>query len=117
MHLHTVCSIWPIDRVLSGATNPGQSGPRSNGNEGVLPIPQISKAGALLSDGLMLYQGHLLKGGFYPSAEMQSVYPTAPVDLAVLTGTTTLGQSGPGSNGNEEYSALPRTESSPSDIV
>ena len=33
-------SIWPIDRTLSGVTTPGQSGPRSNGNAGVLCIPQ-----------------------------------------------------------------------------
>ena len=32
-------SIWPMDRALSGATIPGQSGP---GNEGVLHIPQSS---------------------------------------------------------------------------
>ena len=31
--------IWPIDRTLSGATTPGQSGPGSDGNEGVLRIP------------------------------------------------------------------------------
>ena len=43
--------IWPIDRTLSGATNQGQSGLGSNGNEGVLHIPQLSQAGALLSDG------------------------------------------------------------------
>ena len=30
----------PIDRTLSSATNPGQSGPGSDGNEGVLHIPQ-----------------------------------------------------------------------------
>ena len=35
-------SIWPIDRTLSGATTPGQSGPESDGNEGVLRIPQSS---------------------------------------------------------------------------
>ena len=35
-------SIWPIDRTLSGATTPGQSGPRSDGNERVLCIPQSS---------------------------------------------------------------------------
>ena len=35
-------SIWPIDRTLSGATTPGQSGPGSDGNEGVLRIPQNS---------------------------------------------------------------------------
>ena len=32
-------SIWLIDRTLSGATTPGQSGPGSNDNEGVLCIP------------------------------------------------------------------------------
>ena len=32
----------PIDRTLSGATTPGQSGPGSDGNEGVLRIPQSS---------------------------------------------------------------------------
>ena len=40
--LHTVCSIWPIERTLFGATTPGQRGSGSNGNEGVLHIPQIS---------------------------------------------------------------------------
>ena len=33
-------SIQPIDRALSGDTTPSQSGPGSNGNEGVLRIPQ-----------------------------------------------------------------------------
>ena len=47
-------SIWLIDWTLSGATTPGQSGPGSNGNEGVLHIPQS----ALLPDGLMSYPGH-----------------------------------------------------------
>ena len=32
-------SNWPIDRIPSGATTPGQSEPGSNGNEGVLHIP------------------------------------------------------------------------------
>ena len=31
-------SIWPMDRTLSGAITPGQSGPGSIGNEGVLGI-------------------------------------------------------------------------------
>ena len=56
-------SIWPIDRTLSGATTPGQSGPGSNGNEGVLHIPKISSiTGASSSDGLMSYLGHSLEG-------------------------------------------------------
>ena len=33
-------STWPLDRTLSGATTPDQSGPGSNGNEGVLCIRQ-----------------------------------------------------------------------------
>ena len=36
--LHTVCSIWSIDRTLSGTTTPGQSEPGSNCNEEVLHI-------------------------------------------------------------------------------
>ena len=35
-------SILPIDRILSGATTPGQSVPGSNGNEGILHILQSS---------------------------------------------------------------------------
>ena len=31
-----------MDTALSGATTPGQSGPGSDGNEGVLRIPQSS---------------------------------------------------------------------------
>ena len=64
-------AIQHIDRTLSGATTPGQSGPKSNDDKGV-HIPQISKAGALLSDGLS-YPGHLLKRGSYLSAGIQSV--------------------------------------------
>ena len=35
-------SIWPIDRTLSGATTLGLCRPGSNGNKGVLRIPQSS---------------------------------------------------------------------------
>ena len=35
-------SIWPIDRTLSDATTPRQSGPGSDVNEGALRIPQSS---------------------------------------------------------------------------
>ena len=38
--MYAVSSIKPKDRALSSATTPGQSGPLSNGNEGVLRIPQ-----------------------------------------------------------------------------
>ena len=54
-------SIWPIDRTLSGATTPGQSGPGSNGNEGVLHIPQCSSiTGASPSDCLVSYNRTLV---------------------------------------------------------
>ena len=75
-------SICPIDRTLSSATNPGQSGPGSDGNEGVLHVPQsFSITEASPSDCLMSYPGHSL-GEFYPSAEIQSVYSTAAVNWA-----------------------------------
>ena len=55
-----------IHRALSSATTPGQSGPRSDGNEGVLRIPQSSStAGTSPSDCLVSYPGHSL-GGLNP---------------------------------------------------
>ena len=54
--LHTVCSVGPLHRTLSSATTPDQTWSGSNGNEGILHIPQIS-------DCLMSYPGHSL-GGF-----------------------------------------------------
>ena len=36
-------SILPVDRAPSGATTPGQCGPGSNGSEGVLGIPSITR--------------------------------------------------------------------------
>ncbi len=56
---NAVSSIKPIDRALSGATTPGQSGPGSNGNDRVLLIPQSpSITGLSSSDFLVLYPGH-----------------------------------------------------------
>ena len=76
-------SIWPIDRTLSGATTPSQSGPGSVGNEGVLRIPpNFSITGTSPSDCLVSYPGNSLDGGSYPSAEIQSVYSTASADWA-----------------------------------
>ena len=54
-------SIWPMDGTQIGTTALGQSGPGSNGNERVLPIPHNSRTGTSPS-------------------EMQSVYSTAPDD-------------------------------------
>ena len=42
-------SIWPLDRTLSGAAIPSQSGPGMNGDEWVLHIPQsITEVSACL---------------------------------------------------------------------
>ena len=57
-------SIWPIDRTLSGATTPGQSGPGSDGNKGVLHIPQSSSiTGTSPSDCLVVVSWKLIVGG------------------------------------------------------
>ena len=51
-----------MNRILSGATTPGQSGPESAGNEGVSHIPQCSSiTGSSLSDRLVSYLGRLLR--------------------------------------------------------
>ena len=71
-------SIWPIDRTLSGTTTQGLSGPGSDGNEGVLCIPQSSSiTEASPSDCLALYLGHLLG-----ESEMQLVYSTTAANRA-----------------------------------
>ena len=71
-------SIWTIDRTLSGATTPGQGGPGSDGHEGVLCIPQISRIIEVSpSDRLVSYLGHSL-GEFYSSA--------VPADWVELNG-------------------------------
>ena len=67
-----------MDRNLSGDTPPGQNGPRRDGKEMVLRIPQFSSiTEASQSDCLVPYLGHLL-GESYLSAEMQLVNSTAP---------------------------------------
>ena len=72
-------SIGPIDRTLSGATTPDQSGPGSDGNEGVLRIPQSSTiSGTSPSDCLVSSEDTCWWG--VGLAEKQSVYSTAPAD-------------------------------------
>ena len=66
-----------MDKTLSGVTASGKSRPGSDGNKG-LCIPQSSSIfRTSQSDCLVLYLGHLLGGGTYPSAEMQLVYSAA----------------------------------------
>ncbi len=79
-------SFSSIDRALSGANTPGKSGPGSNGNEGVLRIPQSSsitgtspfRLFSIISRTLIVGGG----GRAYPAAEVPSVYSTAPADWA-----------------------------------
>ena len=79
-------SIYPIDRTLLGATTPTQNGPGSDGNEGVLRIPQsFSITGTSPSDCLVSYSGQLLGGASYPFAEVQSVYYPVQADSSTVT--------------------------------
>ena len=55
--------IQTIDRILSGAAPPGQSGPGSDGNEELL---RIRKSYGITEDCLMSYLEHLLGGGLTP---------------------------------------------------
>ena len=80
-------SIWPIDKNLSGATSPGQSGPGSNRKNRILHIRKIFKGGVSLSVSVMSYPGNSLGGGFWPSSEMQSVYlQLHPTELSNFMG-------------------------------
>ena len=75
-------SIRPINRNLSGATTPGQSGPGNDSNKGVLRILQIfSITEASPSGCLVSYPGHSL--GSHSSAEMQSVYSADSTDQVI----------------------------------
>ena len=78
--LHTVLFYFTRS-TLPGTTTPGQGRPGSDGNEGVLHIIRISKAGPLPSD-LVSSLEHSLERGSYPSAEMQSTYFIAPTNWA-----------------------------------
>ena len=83
-------SIWPIDRTLSSATTPSQSGPASNGNEAVLRIPQSSSiTGTSPCDCLVSYPGNLL-GESYSRCILQP-QPTEQLEVkvdAIIIGTS-----------------------------
>ena len=79
--------------MLSGVTTPGQCGPGSEGNIGVLHISQSSNiTESSLSDCLVSYLGHSLGGSNSPE-EKQSVYSTVSADSA--TGHSLGGRSYP----------------------
>ena len=59
-------SIWSINETLSGITTLGQSDSKSDGNEGVLHIPQSSSIiEASPSDCLISYPGHDYYNDYY----------------------------------------------------
>ena len=69
-------SIWPIHRTLLGATTLGWSGSGSNGNEGMLHIPQSSTiTGTLPSDCFVLYPGYSLRG-LSPLTGQRNYFPS-----------------------------------------
>ena len=71
-----------MGRTLSSPITTNHSGPGSDRSEGVPRIPQSSNlTGASPSDCLMSDRGHPL-GEFYPSADILTVYSTAPTDWA-----------------------------------
>ena len=80
-------SIRPIDRTPSGTTTPGQSGPGSDGYEGLLHIPPNSSfAGVTSSDCLVSYPGHKMGGGL---TRWEGVYSRDPADWAARINTYT----------------------------
>ena len=68
--------IWTIDKSLSGATNPGLSGPGRDGKGGLLCISQTFN----ITGAYHIVKSDMLES--YPSAEKQSVYSIAPTDWA-----------------------------------
>ena len=62
--------IWLIDWTQTGTYNLGQSGCGSNGNEGVVHIPQIFRVMASQADGLVSYPEHSLGLDSYSSSEV-----------------------------------------------
>ena len=68
-----------MDGTLSSTTNPVQRETGSNGNKGILHIPQKSKTRASPSDTVQFHWGES-----HHSSEMQSANSTALVDRAVI---------------------------------
>ena len=64
---------WPIDRTLSGVTTPGQSGPRSNVNQGLLWISYISLHYWSLPLRSLSYSGQSLVGGGRATIQQRSI--------------------------------------------
>ena len=103
------CSIWSIDGTLTSTTSVGKSGPRSNGNEGFFLVRfyGISTIVSYLMQNPFLYTYTVLIQAIQFSIRTQfsSIWS---IDRT-LSGATTPGQSGPGSDGNKEFFRIPQT--------
>ena len=77
-------SISPIDRTLSGATTIGQSGLWSNGNKGVLRIPQSS-----CITGAFIIMSCYQHGYFWPS--LSPPLPIVHCFWQILRATSSIG--------------------------
>ena len=75
--------MWPIEGSLTGTTTLCQSGTGSNGNDGVLYIPQSSRTGAHIQMQFKIIFRTLVARKSYPSTEMESVYSKAPTDWSL----------------------------------
>ena len=65
-------SFWTIYRTQTGTTTLYQSEPRSNGNEGVLHILEISWTGTLQSDAVLFHTRDILWEDVSAVAELNS---------------------------------------------
>ena len=83
-HAMDARSIWPIHGTLTGTTTLGQGVPGSNDKEWILLILQSSRSGVSPSDAVL-----------YHGMDVPSIWPIH----GTLTGTTSISQGGPGSNG------------------
>ena len=81
MQFNSACHLFAQFRYQSVLFD--QSGPGSNGNEGVLHIPLISKAGVSPSDGLMSYLRHSLGTRVLPLCRDAVGDSTASADWAL----------------------------------
>ena len=84
-------SIWPIPRIPSTVTPPGQSRPGSDDIEEVPGIPEsTSITEATPSDCLGPGHSFFLWGGSYFSTEKKSVYSTPTADWAIVVRIVSL---------------------------
>ena len=78
------CSLWPTDVKVAGGTTLGQSGPRKDGNKGILHIPQSSRIGASSSDVVCHIQETHWRGLTHLQKCNQSIPQPQPTGLYFL---------------------------------